>query len=68
MLEPSDDLQFLHIEGEDNHIESTSPLSNDRKEFEYQPYVFPPSSSPLNLKVGHMVHLNPTSCYTHLQG
>jgi hypothetical protein len=68
MLELSDDLQILHIEGEDNHIESMSSLSSDEEEFEYQPYVFPPPSSSLNLKASHVVHLNPTSHYAHLQG
>jgi hypothetical protein len=66
--ELSDDLQILHIEGEDNHIESTSSLSSDEEEFEYQPYVFPPPSSSLNLKASHVVHLNPTSHYAQLQG
>jgi hypothetical protein len=52
MLELKDDLQILYIEGEDNHIESMSSLSSDKEEFEYQPYVFPPPNSLLNLKVG----------------
>jgi hypothetical protein len=34
MLELSDDLQFLHIEGEENHIESMSSLSSDGEKFE----------------------------------
>ncbi len=66
MAKLSDDLQIMNIEGEDNHIESISSLSNDEEEFEYQSYVFPPPNSPLNLKASHMVHLNPTSHYAHL--